>query len=108
MMVRGAAPSRMGHVVIRFFPMLLLGFIFLVVGLAPGRAPHIGIIQLGNLLALLGFILIVGATIGILFTKCPDCYQSWRLMCLNEPDVRSDPETGDYYRDLLADDELLD
>lgn len=104
MMRHGSAPGRMGHVVMRFFPMLLLGVIMLVVGLSP-RAPHIGIIALGNLFVLLGIVLIVGATLGILFTKCPDCFaNSTRQICLNEPDVRTDPDTGDVYRDLLADD----
>jgi hypothetical protein len=100
----GTAAGRMSHVVMRFFPMLLLGVVLLVIGLSP-RAPHIGIIALGNLFALLGLVLIVGATLGILFTKCPTCYAaSTRSICRNEPDVRQDPETGDLYRDLLADD----
>jgi hypothetical protein len=104
MVEHGPAAGRMSHVVMRFFPMLLLGVIFLVIGLAP-NGPHIGIIRLGNLFALLGVVLIIGATLGILFTKCPTCYAaSTRSICRNEPDVRRDPDTGDLYRDLLADD----
>ncbi len=87
------------HVVGRFLPMLLLGLIFVIIGLSP-RAPHAGPIHYGPLLFWLGIILAAAAVLGMMFTKCPSCYRSKWVMCYLESDVLPDHGRVEYYRDL--------
>lgn len=98
-MVTVSAPGRAAHVIVRFLPMILLGLLFLVVGLS--TSPHYGRIPLGSLFAFIGAILVVGAILGMLFTRCPQDYVRWRVMCFHEPDVQWDSRVGDYYRELV-------
>lgn len=100
MMISASAPGRAVHVFMHYLPMVVLGIILLVIGLSP-FAPHVGVIPLGNLLILLGVVLLVGAILGMAFTRCPTCFVRWRVMCFHEPDVYWDPEVDDYYRDLV-------
>ena len=44
--------------------------------------------------------------LGILFTKCPTCYQSHWIYCVQEPDVKRQRDRwGHYYSRDLADGE---
>jgi hypothetical protein len=86
--------------------MIVLGIIFLVVGFSP-TAPHIGVVPLGNMFVLLGIIMLVGAVLGMLFTRCEKDYVRWRILCFNEPDVRNDP-AGGYYRELVPEESPFD
>jgi hypothetical protein len=106
MMVTTSAPGRATHVFLHYLPMIVLGIIFLVVGFSPS-APHIGIVPLANLFLLLGVIMLVGAILGMLFTRCEKDYVTWRILCYREPDVFADPEGG-YYRELVPDDPAFD
>lgn len=92
-------PWRGWHVIARFLPMIVLGLVFVVVGISP-RAPRLGPVHYGPLLFWLGIILIGAAILGALFTKCPDCYRSVWVMCYQEPDVLRDHGVVEYYRDL--------
>jgi len=90
------------HVIGRFLPMVFLGCIFVIYGVSP-EAPRRGVIHLGPIFVWIGGILLVGAVIGMLFTKCPICYQSNWIFCVQERDVVRihDHGAGDYYaRDL--------
>jgi hypothetical protein len=100
MMISASAPGRAAHVFVHYLPMIVLGLIFLILGLSPA-APHIGYLPLGNLFVLLGAILLVGAILGMAFTRCPTCFVRWRVMCFHEPDVFWDNQVEDYYRDLV-------
>jgi len=104
-MVTTSAPGRATHVLLHYLPMIVLGIIFLVVGFSPS-APHIGIVPLSNLFLLLGVVMLVGAILGMLFTRCEKDYITWRILCYREPDVFPDPEGG-YYRELVPDDPAL-
>jgi hypothetical protein len=106
MMVTSSAPHRVRHVMAHYLPMIVLGIIFLVIGLAPS-APHIGLIPLGDLFLILGVIMLVGAVLGMLFTRCEKDYVTWRVMCFNEPDVFSDAGGG-YYRELVPEESPFD
>ncbi len=90
---------RGGHVLVRFLPMMLLGVIFLVLGLSPA-APHFGALTFGFIFVWIGVILIVGAVLGMLFTRCPLDYQTHWVVCLREPDVLPAEVGPGYYRDL--------
>jgi len=107
MMVETSAPGRATHVMIHYLPMVVLGLIFIVVGLSPG-APHIGVVPLGNMFALLGAVLLIGAVFGMAFTRCPLDFVRWRVMCFHEPDVYWDDRVDDYYRDLVPDERRFD
>lgn len=85
--------------------MTFLGFLFLFIGLA--IAPHIGRVPLSPLFIILGIILLIGALLGMLFTRCPKDYVSWRVMCVREPDVRAAREGG-YYRELVPEEPAFD
>ena len=104
-MADGEAPAplwRGWHVIGRFLPMVFLGSIFILYGVSP-VAPHEDGLHLGAVFVLAGAILLLGALIGMLFTKCPICYQSNWIFCRQERDVVlvRDHGTGDYYaRDL--------
>jgi hypothetical protein len=106
MMVTTSAPGRATHVILHYLPMIVLGFIFLIIGLSP-TSPHIGLVPLGNLFLLLGVILLIGAILGMLFTRCSKDYVTWRIMCYREPDVLADPEGG-YYRELVPEESVFD
>jgi hypothetical protein len=86
------------HVIARFTPMVILGLVFIAVGLA--AAPHLGPVRYGPLFFWLGILLVGAAIIGMLFTKCPTCYSSSWVMCYMEPDVLPDHGVTEYYRDL--------
>jgi len=103
-MVSVSAPGRAAHVLVHYLPMVVLGLIFLVLGLSP-YAPHIGVLPLGNLFIFLGVILLVGAMLGMAFTRCPADFVRWRVMCFHEPDVYWDPAIDDYYRELVPEEE---
>ena len=102
------APTWRGwHVIGRFLPMIFLGLIFIIYGVSPA-APHRGVLRLGAIFVWIGGILLIGALIGILFTKCPICYQSSWIFCVQERDVIRihDHGAGDYYaRDLAYPDD---
>lgn len=98
------APSWRGwHVIARFLPMLFLGMVFIIFGLSPA-SPHFGLFHWGIIFAWIGAILLLGAILGMMFTKCPICYQSNWIWCVQERDVvkmRDQREADDYYvRDL--------
>ena len=100
-------PWRGWHVIGRFLPMIFLGTIFIIFGVSPA-APHYGVLKFGPVFIWTGGILLIGAVIGILFTKCPICFQSNWIFCVQERDVVriQDHGTGDYYaRDLAYPDE---
>ncbi len=96
---QSTAPWRGWHVIARFMPMVILGLVFVVYGVSP-LAPHLGPIHYGPLFFWLGILLIGAAIVGMLFTKCPDCYSSAWIMCYLEPDVLPDHGITEYYRDL--------
>lgn len=79
--------------------MVILGLILVVISLSPG-APHAGPIHYGPLMFWIGIVLIAAAIVGMLFTKCPDCYSSSWVMCYMERDVLPDHGITEYYRDL--------
>ncbi len=83
--------------------MLVLGSIFLIYGVSP-LAPRDHGLNFGLLFDWLGAVLIVGAFLGMLFTKCPACNRTNWVVCVQEPDVvrRQDHEGGDYYSRELA------
>lgn len=90
------------HVIARFLPMIFLGSLFLIFGLSP-LSPRIGTFHWGIIFAWIGAILLLGAFLGIVFTKCPICYQSNWIWCMQERDVVRMRDRGheDYYvRDL--------
>jgi hypothetical protein len=95
-------PWRGWHVFARFLPMVVLGLIFLLYGASP-LAPHSDGLKFGLLFIYLGAILLVAAFLGMLFTKCPDCYRTNWVICLQEPDVvriRDGGEGDRYAREL--------
>ena len=95
-------PWRGWHVIGRFLPMVFLGFLFLLIGvLVP--ALHRGHAY-GVLFLWIGAILIVAAILGMLFTKCPVCYRTHWVVCMQEPDVRR-RRTGHYHRELNPSDD---
>ncbi len=79
--------------------MLVLGFVFLILGLSPA-APRIGYVTTGILFVWMGAVLLVGAFLGILFTKCPHCYRTTWVICLHEKDVVHDFHYDQFYREL--------
>jgi len=82
--------------------MVFLGFLFLLIGvLVP--ALHRGHAY-GVLFLWIGAILIVAAILGMLFTKCPVCYRTHWVVCMQEPDVRR-RRTGHYHRELSPSDD---
>ena len=90
------------HVIGRFLPMLFLGAVLVIFGLSP-EAPHNDGLHYGIIFVWAGGILLLGALIGMIFTKCPICYQTNWVYCVQEPDVVRihDHCEGDYYaRDL--------
>jgi hypothetical protein len=95
----GGGAWRGWHVIARFLPMLLLGVIFLIIGFLP-TAPHIGAVKFGVLFLWVGGVLIVGAVLGMLFTKCPTCNRTVWIACLQERDVQHDRHRDEFYRDL--------
>ncbi|HTT16293.1 MAG TPA: hypothetical protein VMH49_02885 [Thermoplasmata archaeon] len=99
-------PWRGWHVIGRFVPMVFLGFLFIIFGLSP-YAPHRGPEALGILFVWVGVIMIGAAVVGMVFTKCPVCYSTHWVVCLQEPDVhRSRRDHGyGYYRELSTTDE---
>jgi len=86
--------------------MVFLGTVFIVYGLSP-IAPHEGALKLGIIFVWLGAVLWLGAVIGMLFTKCPICYQTNWIFCSQEPDVVRLPYHNGrtYGRDLARLDE---
>lgn len=101
--VEAPAPLWRGwHVIGRFLPMVFLGSIFVIFGVSP-VAPHADHIKFGLVFVWVGAILLLGAIFGMLFTKCPICYQTNWIYCLQERDVVRihNHGVGDYYaRDL--------
>ncbi|MGP8077968.1 MAG: hypothetical protein ACLQD8_03005 [Thermoplasmata archaeon] len=106
LVVETSAPGRVRHVLIHYLPMIFLGFIFLIVGLDP-KGPRIGVVPLGNMFLLLGVVMLVGAVLGMLFTRCEQDYVRWRILCFRAADVRADPEGG-YYRELVPEEPRFD
>lgn len=79
-------PSRVWHVLGRFVPLLFLGAAFLAFGLSP-LPPHDHGYSLGFVFVWIAGILLVGAVVGMLFTKCPICNKTTWVFCVQEPDV---------------------
>jgi hypothetical protein len=93
------------HVIGRFLPMTFLGLLFVLYGLSP-VAPHEQGYNIGIIFVLVGLILMVGSVVGMLFTKCPTCYHSNWIYCVQEPDVKRQRDRwGHYYARDLADGE---
>jgi len=95
------------HVIGRFLPMVFLGCILMLYGVSP-EAPHRDGVHFGIIFILAGSILLIGAALGMLFTRCPVCYQSNWIFCVQERDVVKvhDHGFGDYYaRDLAYPDD---
>jgi len=93
------------HVIGRFLPMVFLGLLFMLIG-ALDPALHKGH-AFGVLFLWVGVILIVAAVLGMLFTKCPVCYSTHWVVCVQEPDVRRRQYHGHerYVRELSAPEE---
>jgi hypothetical protein len=106
MMVTTSAPGRVTHVLVSYLPMIVLGIILLVVGLS-SAAPHFGRISLGNLFQLIGVLMLVGAILGMAFTRCEKDFVRWRVLCFHEPDVTHHPQGG-YYRELVPEESPFD
>ena len=94
-------PWRGWHVIARFLPMIFLALAFLVIG-AANLAPHNSRESLSPVFVWIGGILFVGAILGMLFTKCPDCYRTHWVVCVQEPDVVAEPRHRSYHRDLSS------
>jgi hypothetical protein len=94
----GSRPWRGWHVIGRFLPMIVLGVVFVIVGLTL-RAPHHGV-SFGVLFIWVGGILIVAAVLGMMFTKCPLDYETRWVVCAQEPDVERRPHGRGYHRRL--------
>lgn len=92
------------HVIGRFLPMVVLGLIFIVIGVST-EAPHHGAVSYGVLFIWIGGILIVAAMLGMMFTKCPICYSSHWIACVQEPDVVHEKRYDTFHRELSAPDE---
>jgi hypothetical protein len=92
-------PWRGWHVIARFLPMIVLALAFVVIG-AANLAPHNSRESLSPVFVWIGGILFVGAILGMLFTKCPDCYRTHWVVCVQEPDVVAEPRHQSYHRDL--------
>ncbi|HYA10056.1 MAG TPA: hypothetical protein VEH10_00035 [Thermoplasmata archaeon] len=86
------------HVIGRFFPMAVLGLIFILIG-AVVPSLHRGHAY-GILFVWIGAILIVFAILGMFFTKCPVCYRTHWVVCMQEPDVVRAPRHQSYHREL--------
>ncbi len=100
-----APPWRGWHVIGRFLPMVVLGFVFILIG-ASSVAPHHGAEDYGIIFTWIGVVLVACAVIGMLFTKCPSCYATHWVICFREPDVVHTPgEEDGYYRELSTPDE---
>ena len=93
------APWRGWHVIARFLPMTFLGVIFLVLGASPA-APHRGPESFGIVFVWLGVVLIGASILGMIFTKCPTCYQARWIVCVQEPDVVRHRTQDRYHRQL--------
>lgn len=100
MFVTTPAPGRFRHVFLHYLPMMFIAVLFLFVGLVTD--PKIGRAHIGIIFDLIGVILLIGAVLGMMFTRCEKDYITWRVMCFREPDVRASP-SGEYYRDLVPD-----
>jgi hypothetical protein len=87
------------HVIGRFLPMVVLGVIFIILGLGPG-APHRGSESFGVIFVWIGAIMIGASVLGMFFTKCPVCYSTHWVVCVQEPDVVAEPHHRSYHRDL--------
>lgn len=88
------------HVFGRFFPMLFLGIVFILIGvLVPSL--HTGH-AFGVLFVWVGAVLVIGAILGMMFTKCPVCYRTSWVVCLQEPDVVREPRGDSYRRELSS------
>jgi hypothetical protein len=102
-MAEETAPLWRGwHVIGRFLPMIFLGSVLIIFGVSP-EAPHHGALKLGIVFVYVGVILWIGALVGMLFTKCPVCFQTNWVYCVQERDVVRihDHGSGDFYvRDL--------
>jgi hypothetical protein len=91
------------HVVARFLPMIFLGLILIVIGgstAAHETATHnVRAEPYGILLLWVGIVLVICAFLGMVFTKCPVCYRTHWIVCVQEPDVvHTAPE--EYRREL--------
>ncbi len=93
------------HVVVRFVPMIALGVLFVVIALQGHFSPHTSQGFIDAVFLLAGILLIFFAFIGMAFTKCPTCYRSIWIVCLQEPDMRHDRRENAFYRDLTPPDE---
>ncbi len=98
-------PWRGWHRIARFLPMVFLGGLFVFLGLGPlaGRG---GRIDYGILFVWVGVVLILAAVVGMVFTRCPDCYQTRWVFCVQEPDVHPVPSEQGYYRELSTTEEM--
>ncbi len=90
-------PWKGWHVVGRFLPMVVLGAVFIVLGIAL-RAPRHGT-SFGILFIWVGGILVVAAVLGMMFTRCPLDYETRWVACAQEPDVVR-RRGGGYHRRL--------
>ncbi len=93
-------PWRGWHVIGRFLPMVVLGTVFIVLGITL-RAPHHGV-SFGILFVWVGGILVVAAVLGMMFTRCPLDYQTRWIVCAQEPDVVRLPRGRGYQRRLSS------
>ncbi len=93
-------PWRGWHVIGRFLPMLVLGGLFVLLGSSALAPTHDGE-SFGLVFVWVGVVLIAGAVLGMIFTKCPHCYRTRWVVCLHERDVLHTPgEEDGYYREL--------
>jgi len=92
-------PWRGWHIVGRFLPMVVLGLIFVFIGIS-ALAPRHGIESYGIIFIWVGAVLIIAAILGMLFTKCPLDYQTQWVACVQEPDVVHDRRVGKFHREL--------
>jgi len=102
---QGELPWRGWHVIVRFLPMAVLGIVFIVLGATGHFQPHTTQGFLDTLFLMVGGLLIFFAFLGMMFTKCPICYRSYWIVCLQEPDMRHDVEQNAFYRELTPPEE---
>ncbi len=94
------------HVIGRFLPMVALGVLMIALAFT-GLVPHRGVEDFAPLFLWIGGILIAGAILGMLFTKCPVCYRTHWVICFQSPDVVRSPRRRVYHRELSGPDDEL-